>query len=603
MTPTISAGLSFSRINRRISIIGLFAAVFFSTPLLSDSREPLRAAVLAGVLALAIGASTLRKPGRFGTIGAALVATLAVLYIASVFHGAPASSVWGVHGRFQGVVSSALYVLAGVAGYFALNVEGRWLGRAAAACVAVEGLVVISQSTSGQALAGTMGNSALTGGWLAMTIALAVAAGRTERGIGRWLLPAAGALGAVALGMTGSRGGWVGLLAGLLVSLVLVRRNRTVWTLSAVVVAALVIGVLASGGALHKLATSTSADGSASSRIEIWKSTGALVARNPLVGVGPGRLLFTFPQFETVRHAQIEGPDVRVDEAHSVFLQAAAESGVPAAVVMLALVALCLTAGWRGARLGDATSFIVLVGLVAYVAQGVFGIPTVEVETIAWLLGGMALARYDSQVTVDLTLKVPAKRNTKTVVNPVEVAQGVGAIAARAGLVMLGLGIVVACIVYMRGDAAYSRGLALFDGGKFTDAAAAQRSAIAIDPYSDVARIALSDTALNQPADVAGIDAALNSLAQGLTMEPLDFDLLFARARLAQARNASAADVLRAYQAAVQAYPLGIQVRREAMQAALLAGDSGSAFTYAEGILLVVPDDRKALSVQANSPH
>jgi tetratricopeptide (TPR) repeat protein len=212
----------------------------------------------------------------------------------------------------------------------------------------------------------------------------------------------------------------------------------------------------------------------------------------------------------------------------------------------------------------------------------------VEVETLAWLLGGMVLARYDNSVTTMVTAKADEGRVSGLLM------------ASRVALVALGMVVVAACVLYMRADAAYSRGLVLFESSRFGEAAAAHRTAIAIDPFSDVARVGLSDTALYRPGDAAASDESLKVLDQGLAMEPLDYDLLLARARLLKARGAAPAQVFQAYEEAVQAYPLGIQVRREAMAAAVSAGDSGATRALADGILELVPQDPAAQSIRAS---
>ena len=137
-----------------------------------------------------------------------------------------------------------------------------------------------------------MGNTVLAGGWLAIGTAVALAGALAEQGRVRIALFVAAGLGAVGLGVVGSRGAWVGLAFGLvaLAAATASRRRPPLWAV-ALVAGLLVLGIVAGGPLVRsKLDPADLQRGSAASRLEIWRVTADMLADRPLLGVGPGHL-------------------------------------------------------------------------------------------------------------------------------------------------------------------------------------------------------------------------------------------------------------------------------------------------------------------------
>jgi O-antigen ligase len=115
-----------------------------------------------------------------------------------------------------------------------------------------------------------------------------------------------------------------------------VRRTAPVRAVAAVALTAVVLCVVvtAAAGAAYKSGHGVTADRIAEStvtvtRVALWHDAVRLIADHPLRGVGPRR-------FEVASAFARRDPDTR--QAHSAYLQAGAEGGVPAMVLLVALV-------------------------------------------------------------------------------------------------------------------------------------------------------------------------------------------------------------------------------------------------------------------------
>lgn len=566
---------------RHVVLAGLAGLSLVSLPIAADPFQPARALVAA----LAIGvAFVIMRDGpavsRTGHVAAALLGAALLLTMVSALVAHSGSTVFGVHGRHQALLALGLAMLAGTAGFLALHSGVRILARWTALASSVQALVVLIQVSRGMVPTGLVGNQVLVGAVLCLGTAVAFAAGRVESGPVRLALLAAGVLGATALGAVGSRGAWIGLATGLLVLVIADRfRGKTLYPIVAVVALTMIIALVVGGEPAQKLKVSSLTEGSAAARWQIWVGTSAMIADQPVLGVGPGRFLYEYPRYQTLAHALTEGPDVRTDVAHSHGLQMAAESGVPAAIALAGLAGLALVAGVRAARSGDALALVAVVGFAAYVGQGVFGIGTVETDVMGWLLGGAALARG-------------ARRSDAVRADDAATLQ-VAAVTAAAGT-LLSFGVAIAVGFYLWADVAHARGLAAFAQADFAGAYAAHAQAIERDPLVDVYRVAQADAALYGAGSPATV---LTSLSDGLRIEPASFDLALARARVLHATDGGPDEIAAAYVAAADLYPLGIEVRREAIPVLLDAGYDAEARTMAQAVLRQVPGDPVARAV------
>jgi O-antigen ligase len=203
--------------------------------------------------------------------------------------------------------------------------------------------------------AGTLGDPNVLAAGLVPAAVLAV--GLASGGGG----PARRALGGAALVVlggglvaSGSRGGLVGLVAALLVGVVVTRRRRA--ELLAVV------AVLAAGAAavllwLQPAAWSerSASAGPGSGRADLWEVAWHMAGDHAVTGVGLG----AYPDV-AVDYVRRLGPLQAVDliaaephEAHNLYLQLLAETGIVGFVLFVAFAAACLRSAWRAARCFD----------------------------------------------------------------------------------------------------------------------------------------------------------------------------------------------------------------------------------------------------------
>lgn len=135
---------------------------------------------------------------------------------------------------------------------------------------------------------------------------------------------------------TGSRTGVVSLalivIAALLASTRVRAWRRRSWLL-------LVIAIVPLAWLAESVFTRSTADAALSQRLSLWRDVFELIRQHPWTGVGVGQLNFAW----TLTPLAERAPDV-FDHAHSLPLHLAVELGVPAALLVLGLLALVL---WR----------------------------------------------------------------------------------------------------------------------------------------------------------------------------------------------------------------------------------------------------------------
>jgi O-antigen ligase len=223
---------------------------------------------------------------------------------------------------------------------------------------------------------GTLGNPNFVAAWLSMAapfgLALAWRARVTRRHADAMAAGAVFAVCVVALAMTGSRGGALGLVVGLGTFVLLVpgsggrAARRTAGVAGVVVVAASLVWLSTARPLAETLA----------GRVYIWRIVASHAFDRPVAGWGPGafELVYhdwqgTAPTHESDR--VFAGPQQR---AHNDYLEALVERGVAglAATVLLAGVVLASAIRWRRRGAGSeftaaAAASVCAVGAVAFV--------------------------------------------------------------------------------------------------------------------------------------------------------------------------------------------------------------------------------------------
>jgi putative inorganic carbon (HCO3(-)) transporter len=243
--------------------------------------------------------------------------------------------------------------------------------------------------------------SNVIGGGLAMLLPLLIAYAVGGRPWPLRIVWAVAALmGCLALVLTQSRGGIVGLgLAVLVMGLAWSHWFLLVLATTGLAGAGAVsyVGV---GRVTHILFSSVgqSAVGSLEGRLELWSRALYMMQDFPFTGIGLGmfdRVLdLLYPLFLT-------GPDALVPHPHNIFLAQAVDAGIPGLIAFLALLLLLFFMAGQSIRLARGTRFaplaIGLLGaLVAYLGHGLFDSITsfIKAHTILWGLVGLQTALW-----------------------------------------------------------------------------------------------------------------------------------------------------------------------------------------------------------------
>ena len=180
---------------------------------------------------------------------------------------------------------------------------------------------------------------------------------------------------AVSVVMSGSRGGFVGLIAAGAV-LVLASPRRLLFLVVAGILA-LVVYVSADQEYWDDMATMQDTDqGTAKERLESWEAAWDMFKDNPL-GVGPGNFPVRFPEYQP--ESMQKGMWGR--QAHSLWFTLLAELGIPGLVLYLSLLRLNLrdllflrrsSSSSNEHRLAHVLSVAFMASLAGYFASGTF---------------------------------------------------------------------------------------------------------------------------------------------------------------------------------------------------------------------------------------
>jgi O-antigen ligase len=167
---------------------------------------------------------------------------------------------------------------------------------------------------------------------------------QSSRGVLRWLGYAIAAGSPATIALSGSRGGFLALIAtgiGLLVMMPRVTWGRRIGVL---LVATLVMAVVAPSGYLSKMNTIVNPGDdynvtSETGRIAIWKRGLANLAPRPLTGVGIGN----FVRAQWVNQlTTATGSPVRAQSPHNTFVQVAVDLGIPAFLLFASILLGCM---------------------------------------------------------------------------------------------------------------------------------------------------------------------------------------------------------------------------------------------------------------------
>ncbi len=318
---------------------GLVLVLASAVMLIPGAAEPhplIKAAIAA--LGAALILSCPRTFRIAPSIAWLVAAAGSVLFVAALFSATPLSAIAGRYPRYEGVWVIAVYV-----GCLAAGARLRsWRGTAHTVTVAMSliaivvfAVSVIQQLGPSDGLRGgsLLGNASELGVWAAMAaVLLAPAALNGDR------LAIAGATCAtLAVALSASRGGLLGLLMGAAWLLFVSQTARRRLMIGGAAVAVVLISVLLPFSRGRLTGSDPIAESTIGGRLWLWHDTVALVQEHPFLGVGPSGFVDGIGATHGRDWAITVGAANPPDSPHNVLLQVLASGGLILAIVVAAI--------------------------------------------------------------------------------------------------------------------------------------------------------------------------------------------------------------------------------------------------------------------------
>ena len=231
-----------------------------------------------------------------------------------------------------------------------------------------------------------------------LTLAIPLFAWRNSSWLERLLYPMIFVVAFVALLLTQSRGALLALFAALLVVLVL--RSRWFWSLPVLglMTVAAAYKILGPADLNLQVVDLISIEGF-SQRADIWQRTLFMIQDFPLTGVGLGHFSDAFRIF----YPMSLDPTSLMPHAHNIYLQVAADLGIPGLVMWLGVLLAALAAAWHvyraGKRLQQPMISAIGAGLLgcqlAIIFHGLFDSVLwgqIRIAPLVWWLWGLSMA-------------------------------------------------------------------------------------------------------------------------------------------------------------------------------------------------------------------
>ena len=396
------------------------------------------AVAAAAAVLVAVALARDRRLRRTDPLTIAVLAYTGLTVVATILSIDPGHSLAGEKFQYQGLFSSLAYVVLFMAARLSITsvarVQGVALGLLASAAIAAA--YAIAQAVSLDPIwttlykdrpFSTMGQaSALASVFgMATLLSLSLVVGRPRRV--QAVVVAGAILSAIGLALTFSRGGYLGIVAGVIVACLVLAAGRSLsvpWarlvrTAIPVAGAVLLLGAVvivwqpvnAFAGQIAQRAFSIPAVTETSNRshLDMWEVGIRIAAEHPLIGTGPDSYVLLFGDYRdrvlTPERAVVMAR-FRPESAHNVYISTAAGAGVPALIAYVAMIGLALAAGVQAARRDvSPAARLTLAGLIGAVAVHLVtdSFMTAEAASagIFWIMLG-AIAGFAGSLTPEM---------------------------------------------------------------------------------------------------------------------------------------------------------------------------------------------------------
>lgn len=558
--------------------IFVIPGIFYYIPLAKAALLKITASVFLLVWAY-YTVSTRRIRWRSTLLDLPLLLFAGVMALSSVFALNPTASLLGSWSeRFEELPSWIAYLVIFVA---AVNYQGKLKRVATISKSLVAGSVVVSLYGIFQRFgydltrfgwaqqmrsSATLGNPIVLGAYLNLVIpialALTLAAKYKEEKI-FWGLSAT--LAGLTLIFTGSRGGWLGGIVGLLAFLailfwrrLLLSYRKELVSMAFVLLLTILVGFYAGsrvGGVaapVTRIEATRAEQGSLATRFSIWRSSLRMIGDRPLLGWGFENFRDLFGVYREERHVLLTQGRVLADRPHGQLLYIAFATGFAGLLAFLWLIFAFTGAIFRRTSAGDDQSqeqSLLFTGLVAaavaYLAQEQFSFSVPAVAPIFWLTIGLSLnPSLQEQALNRIYHSIPAKMSYLLALTSTALAFVLVATSALA----------------LGADFNYYKGLTAVKMEGDQEAVRYYEKAIRLNPLKGEYRLSLA-RAYRRLAYASEnpiwLKRALPILKRGIRLEPQSPDLYFALAEIYYAGSNLAS---------VSDYTLAIQWAKEGLE-------------------------------------
>lgn len=182
------------------------------------------------------------------------------------------------------------------------------------------------------------------------------------------------------------------------------RRRAWLVALTLALAGGIAVGWLVVSGAARlafEVLMSSSTLGGLEDRLQVWSRTLYMIQDFPLTGIGMG----SFQRATDLLYPLFIAPGGSITHAHNLFLQVAADLGLPGLVAWLSILSLVVAVSWRVYQLGRVTGDSWLAGLgvgllcsqVALVVHGIANVSVwgeIRAAPIVWAVWGLAMASH-----------------------------------------------------------------------------------------------------------------------------------------------------------------------------------------------------------------